>query len=192
MLELSRCLGQYVTKIRLQTVEAWRVRGARQQILQALRSFVGPEWAIDTESDNLREIVEKTSRGNQDRSATARDQPFAVDLLQRENGVLVEHVRMLGGMNELQILRHELEIDETATDVLQIPDLVRTLLSSNSLAHVAHVGGNLGAVAWTDQNITDRLLDPRPQLWRPGDDARPRERHVLPGPCVVRLIFDEA
>src|SRR5690606_37778153 len=111
-----------------------------------------------------------------------RDQPFAIKLLQRENGVLVEHAGMVGCVNKLQILRHELEVDETATDVLQIPDLVRTLLSSNSLAHVAHVGGNLGAVAWADKNIPNCLLDPRPQFWRAGDVARPRERHVLPGP----------
>ena len=48
------------------------------------------------------------------------------------------------GVHELQVLGDELQIDEPAAHLLQVPDVLGALLLGDALAHVAHVGGDLG------------------------------------------------
>ena len=67
----------------------------------------------------------------------------------------------LAGVHELQVLGDELEIDEAAAHLLQVPDVLGALLLVDARAHVAHVGGDLGAVARQDERGADRLARPR-------------------------------
>ena len=53
----------------------------------------------------------------------------------------------LGGVDELQVLGDELDVDEAAAHLLQVPDVVGALLLGDALAHVDDVGGDLRLVA---------------------------------------------
>ena len=52
----------------------------------------------------------------------------ARQLAQRLDRVLVEHLGMVGRVHELQILGDELEVDQAAAHLLQVPDVVGALL----------------------------------------------------------------
>ena len=52
---------------------------------------------------------------------------------------------MLGGVDQLQILRDEFEIDQAAGDVLQVPALAVALLGGDRAAHLDDVAGHVSA-----------------------------------------------
>ena len=92
-------------------------------------------------------------------------------------------------MDELQILRDEVDVGDAAGGVLQIPEIVLALFLRDGAAHVGDVMGGGGGIARPDQGVADDRLDPRPKRGRGRDHPRPRQRHVLPGPGLVLLIL---
>ena len=100
---------------------------------------------------------------------------------------------MVGGVHELQVLGDELEVDEAAAHLLELPGVARALLLLDARAHVADVGGGLGPVARLVRSTSRMAVSTAaPQRRRAGDDAGPGQRHVLPGPGLARLVVDEA
>ena len=90
---------------------------------------------------------------------------------------------MRGGMDELQVLRDEFEIDQAAGDVFQIPAVGVALLDRDRAAHLDHVAGDL--LRRRAGCAGRRGSPPRPARAKSGDaddHARARQRHVLPGP----------
>jgi hypothetical protein len=63
---------------------------------------------------------------------------------------------------ELQVLGDELEVDEAAAHLLELPRVAGALLFLDAGAHVADVGGGLGPVAALE-HVADGGLDGRPQ-----------------------------
>ena len=95
---------------------------------------------------------------------------------------------VVGGVNQLQILRDELDIDQPAGHVFEIPSLAVAFLGRDRLAHFDDVGGDHLGIAWPAQHRADQRLDARGKWRRGRDDPGARERHVLPGPGFVFLI----
>ena len=85
------------------------------------------------------------------------EQPGIAQLAEGPDRVRVEHLGVGRRVHELQVLGDELEVDEAAAHLLQVPDVVGALLLGDALAHVAHVGGDLGAVARQDERGADGL-----------------------------------
>ena len=54
----------------------------------------------------------------------------------------VENIRLVGGVNELQVLRDEIDIDHAAGGIFQIPDVILALLQRDRAAHLRHVAGD--------------------------------------------------
>ena len=95
-------------------------------------------------------------------------------------------------VHQLQILRDELDIDQSADSVFEVPALAVAFFLGDGAAHFHHVAGDLRDVARALQNFADDLLDPRAEPRRGRDHARARERHVLPGPGLGLLVAGEA
>ena len=64
----------------------------------------------------------------------------------------VENVGLVGGVNELQILRDEIDVDHAAGGIFQVPDVVLALLLRNGAAHLGHVAGDAGGIARPGQH----------------------------------------
>ena len=94
-------------------------------------------------------------------------------------------------MDQLQVLRDELDIDQPARGVFQIPDVVLALLQRDRAAHLGDVVGDDPAVADAGQDTADDILDAGAERGRGRNDARARQRHMLPGPGFVLLIVGE-
>ena len=63
-------------------------------------------------------------------------------------------------VNELQVLRDEIDVDEPAGGELEVPDVVLALLLRDRPAHIGDVAGGGGRVAWPRQHAADDVLDP--------------------------------
>ena len=62
-------------------------------------------------------------------------------------------------MNELQILRDELDIDHAAGGIFQIPDIVLAFFLRDRAAHLGDVAGDDRGIAWPRQHLADDRLD---------------------------------
>ena len=111
-----------------------------------------------------------------------------VEHLQRGD---VENVRLVGGVNQLQILRDEIDIDHAAGGIFQIPDVVLALFQRDGAAHVRDIAGDAGGVARPRQHVANDALDSGAKFRRRRDHPRAGQRHVLPGPGLALLIFGE-
>ena len=69
-------------------------------------------------------------------------------------------------MHELQILGDELDIDQPAGGIFEIPAVVVALLFGDRLAHFGDVARNQLGVARAAQHAADHLLDARGELRR--------------------------
>ena len=100
---------------------------------------------------------------------------------------------MVGGVHELQILRDEFEIDETAGGKFQIPAVAVAFFGGDGAPHLDHVAGYRRGVAPAAErgadDVSTRLLELRR---RRRNDARSRQRQMLPGPGFVFLIALES
>ena len=72
---------------------------------------------------------------------------------ERKLGILIEHLGVIVRAHQLQELGEELDVDQTAPDVLQIPDVAGALFLVDLGAHGAHVGGHLSPVARPAQHF---------------------------------------
>ena len=89
---------------------------------------------------------------------------------------------MLVRADHLQELSEELDIDQPAAHMLQVPDIARPLLLLDLVAHDANVGGDLRPIPLPAQHLRYGAFDGLPKLRRPGDDPGAGEREMLPGP----------
>ncbi len=95
-------------------------------------------------------------------------------------------------MNELQILRNELDIDQPASHVFEVPPIAVAFLLGNGRPHFDYVAGDQFGVAWPAQNVANNVLDTLSECRRTRNHARTRERHVFPGPRFGFLIGSKA
>ena len=130
-------------------------------------------------------------RGSQHFRRLARQHTELLGIVDHPERIDVEDFRPRRGVHQLQILRDEVDVGDAARGILQIPVVGLALLLRNRPAHVGDVMTGGDRVARPDQGVADHLLDPLAEFRRGRDDARPRQRHVLPGPGLVVLILRE-
>ena len=97
------------------------------------------------------------------------------------------------GVHELQILRDELDIDERAGGIFEIPGIGVALFLGDRRAHLDDIGrrscaGRACGTARRGSTASIRAA----KSGEPRDDPRARERHVLPGPGLALLIAGES
>ena len=95
-------------------------------------------------------------------------------------------------MHELQILRDELDVDQAAGCVFEVPRIGVAFLLGNGAAHFDDVGGDGTRVALAAEDFVDHRVDAGGESLRRRHDARARERHVLPGPGLAFLVAFKA
>ena len=71
----------------------------------------------------------------------------------------VENIGLVGGVNQLEILRDEVDIDHAAGGIFQVPDVVLALLQRDGAAHVRDIAGDAGAVARPRQHGANDAFD---------------------------------
>ena len=81
---------------------------------------------------------------------------------------------LVGGVNELEILRDEIDIDHAAGGIFQVPDIVLALLQRDGAAHVRDVAGDAGGVARPRQHVADDRLDPGAEVAASAEITRAR------------------
>ena len=74
-------------------------------------------------------------------------------------GVDIEDVGRGGGMNQLQILRDEIDVDDAARGIFQVPDVVLAFFQPDGAAHVGDIGGDAGGVTQPRQHVTNDIFD---------------------------------
>ena len=65
------------------------------------------------------------------------------------------------GVHKLQILRDELDVDQPAGGVFEVPAIVVALLLGNGAAHLDHVDSDLRRRTRAHEDGADYTLDPR-------------------------------
>ena len=137
--------------------------------------------------DRLQPVVEP-ARAHQGGAVVGIEQPVGRRAQERLDGAGGEQIRMLGREAQLQELGQELELDQAAAHVLEVPRIVAAVLAEDARAHGRHVAGQRLGVARREQGAADRRLDPARERRIAGDRARAGQRLVLPGLRGLQLI----
>ena len=81
-------------------------------------------------------------RRSQDFCIRQRQDAEPLGVVEHLRRVDVENIRLVGGVNELEILRDEIDIDHAAGGMFQIPDVGLALLQRNRPAHFRDIVGD--------------------------------------------------
>ena len=188
-LKLARTLVCGLADEGVERGEIRHVGRAREQLRQPGRRVLGSNGTAQAHPQDLRKVLIEPHRRPQHFRVLGAEHAKPPGLVEHARGRGVEDVRHLGGMNELQILRDELDVDQAAGDVFEIPAIALALLARDRLAHLDHVGGRPPAASRGRHSTARITLSTRAAnsgLAR--NDARARQRHVLPGPGLGLLV----
>ncbi len=120
-----------------------------------------------------------------------REKPGCDQVFDRLAGVDGENAWRVGRVAKLEILGDELDVDQAATPVLDIPRIARRMFAGDAAAHVGDVGDEFWGAPRPRQDFADSSADAPAELGRAGNRPRAGERHVLPCPGRVAAIADE-
>ena len=101
----------------------------------------GVERARQAQPQDLREIVVKLHGRAQDFGILHPQNAQRPRFVEHTRGRRVENIGTLMSVNELQILRNELNIDQPAGDIFEIPALAVTFFLRNGRSHLHNVAG---------------------------------------------------
>src|SRR5262249_48898112 len=131
----------------------------RQQGPEALWSLGWLEGVMHAKPQHLRQVVEQAG-GGQERVGRPRVQDAGLGhILQRLDRVLAQDAGVRRAVYELQVLGDELQVDQAAAHLLELPRIARSLLFLDARAHVAHVGGGLGPVARLEERSEEHTSE---------------------------------
>ena len=175
---------------------AWRSRARRRRAPAARNQPAAPplrdRTAGQAQPQDLREVVIEPHRRAQHLGVLGRSRPSR-QALSSTRAVEVSRISgRCGGVNELQILRDELDIDQPAGDVFEVPAVAVALLGRDRAG--ASRPRRRRPPRHRAAGAAPRGSRPRPARRRPAtaETTRARQRHVLPGPGLVLLIAREA
>src|SRR5688572_33337772 len=94
----------------------------------------------------------------------------------------MQYGRALESVDDLQILSDELDIDEAALPLLDVPWAIGLDLTAHAPAHVENVQAKGSLLARLAQRLADGRSDGGAKILIPGNDAGTGERKLLPGP----------
>ena len=75
-------------------------------------------------------------------------------------GIDVENVRHVRSVDELKILRDEINIDHASSGIFQVPYIVLAFFQRDRAAHLRDIAGDKTSVARSHQDIANNSLDP--------------------------------
>ena len=119
------------------------------------------------------------------------DQPVVARGLEDGDRVAGEHLLGLGRMQQLEVLRDELGIDQAAALLLDRPDVVAGIVAAQVFAQARDLGGEVLCLMRLSEGGAARLLEALAQLALGPDHARPGERLKLPGRNAGSKMLDE-
>jgi transposase len=99
----------------------------------------------------------------------------------------VEDGRMVSSEDQLQILGDELDVDETARNELQVPDVRVTFFPGDEPTHGARRMSDCGGAALA-RRLPHRFGQRGPKARIAGDETGAGKRHMLPALCFVLLV----
>ena len=162
--------------------EIRQIGGAGQEAEHAGARRLRIERAGQAEPENLREIVVEPHRRRAARrhlAAASRPSRAAFSSVARRRGI--ENLGHRRGVHELQILRDELDIDQPAGGIFEVPADRRRLSRSRSRRAFPPRRRRPRGVALAAQHVADRRLDARRECRR-----APRRRARASAPYAPR------
>ena len=106
--------------------------------------------------------------------------------------LVLAQLRMVASVAEHERLHAELEVDDAAGDVLDVPRAFRTsVLGAHLLAHGDDVGVELRRIARRREDLVAQFFEALAHAAVAGREARARERLVLPCPRALELVVAE-
>ena len=99
---------------------------------------------------------------------------------------------MFCGVTEREILGHEVDVEQTAGQVLEVPPALGRRMLGDTVAHVGDVADQRRGVTLAAKGGLHVLGQAFDQFHRAVDHAHPRQRHVLPRPRRLRVIGFES
>ena len=163
-------------------------RGEIRQVGRAVKQSQQPrprglriERPGQAKPQDLRQVVVEPRRRPQHVGIFRRQQAQPPRLVEHARGVGVEDLRLLRRVNELEILRDELQIDQPAGGIFEVPARVLALLLGDRLPHLDHIRRHRRRIALAAEHGADHLLDAGGERRR---RLRPRAR--ASAPCAPR------
>ena len=170
--------------------EIGSVAGPRQQRLEAVRRLGRVEAARRGRAAGPASgCCSSRAAGSRASAAAGSSTPASARFSKASTVFWLSTLRVRRRMDELQVLGDELEVDQPAAHLLQLPEIV----ACPSPCRCARACRARRRRSWRGRaarssDVADGRLDARAQRRRPRDDARARQRHVLPGPGLARLV----
>src|SRR5215471_5479390 len=121
-------LGLRFLDPRLQRGKIRGVAGARHNAQEVLAGGLGIELLADAEPQDLRQVVIEPSGCAQHFGLRLRQNGKPRGIVDHLERVDVENIRLLAGMDELEILRDEIDVDHAASSVFEVPGIALALL----------------------------------------------------------------
>ena len=178
--------------------EGFTPSGAREDILQRRRDIGVIADLPDAQMERLNEGLEE-DHGLIDGGEVM--QAGFGDVRKRFERGGGEDIGMFGGMDELEILADELGIEQAAGGEANIPRALRrgrgrpaksAVRFEDRLAHLADFVRDGFGIALLAQDILDDGANFKAEVFWPCDGSHPSERHMLPDPRFIVLVFVKA
>ena len=97
----------------------------------------------------------KIGRRTQHFSRRRREYPEPGGVIDDTQRAHVQDIGLRCGVDELQVLRDEINVDEAASNIFQIPDIILALLERDRTAHVRHVHRDRRRITRARQDVAD-------------------------------------
>ena len=165
-----------------------------QDVAQTRRDVVGAgasRLSLEGQAQHALEALPQVQGFDELAGARRVEQPGVAQAQERRPRGGGQDFGVAVGVPELQVLGDELDVDQAAAHVLDVPNDVGAVLVAHALAHSGHVAEQLVGVAPARQGVADHLFHLRLEGRRAGDDAGAGECHVFPGPGGVLVIADK-
>ena len=168
-------------EVRVERGEVRQVRRPRQQAEQSRARGLRIERAGQAQPQDLREIVIERRGRPQHVGLLGRQQAEPPGLVQHPRRRGVENFRLLGGVDQLQVLRDELQVDQPARRVFEVPARAFALFGGDGAAHVGHVLGDHRGIARCGPAPCGSRPRPRRRI-----RATPKRPAPASAPCAPR------
>src|SRR5437764_2708037 len=114
-----------------------------------------------TQAQDLREIVIKSHGRSEHLGIIDRDHTKPPCLVEYPRRRCIENLRYSVGVNELEILRNEFDVDQTAGGILEVPAVPVALLARDRGAHFHDVARHHRRIARWAQYCEDYVSEER-------------------------------
>ena len=148
--------------------------------------------AVQGEPQQALHVRQQRAGGAQALGVALRQKAGRRRAAQHLGGMRVEQVGPRRGVAQRQVLGDEVDVEQAAGQVLEVPRALGRHVAGDAVAHVGDVAHQRRGIARPAERGPDDVRQPLDQARRSVDHARARQRHVLPGPGRLRMVALEA